>query len=43
MAGTKRVSVAGAEPLLVDTTTGPFTPVSRLTVMTLPAAEQSTK
>jgi hypothetical protein len=35
--------VAGAEPLLVETRTGPFTPASRLTVMTLPEALQSTR
>jgi hypothetical protein len=34
--------VAGAEPLFVETSTGPFTPGSRLTVMTFPDAEQST-
>ena len=41
--GTDRLSVAGAEPLLVETSTGPLTPGSRATVMTLPAAVQSTR
>lgn len=39
--GTNRLRVAGAEPLFVETVTGPFTPVSRL--MTLPDAEHSTR